>query len=156
MDGSSAPRRIDPCTMPHIVKIPAWKKSANTDRWTEILFRALTSRIARRWRFVSFRGTAGGEWRGIVDVLAVRKDTSQPVHDVLKSGDLLEIVVVQMKGGGARMPSLADIRRLRAVARRYHAKHIVLFAWKREQHCRFSRLTRTNIWKPSTAAEIFG
>ena len=98
----------------------------------------------------------GGEWRGIVDILAVRKDTSRPVHAVLKSGDLLEIVVVQMKGSGARLPSLAEIRRLRAVARRYHAKHIVLFAWKREQHCRFSRLTRANTWMPSTAAELFG
>ena len=142
--------------MPRPAKIPAWKKAANTDRWTEILFRALTSRIAQRWRFVSFRGTGGGEWRGIVDVLAVRKDTSKRVHEVLKSGDLLEIILVQMKGGAARMPSRAEIHRLRAVGKRYRAKDIVLFAWKRERHCHFHRLTRANTWKPSSAAELFG
>ena len=30
-----------------------------TDRQTEILFRALSNRVARRWRFVSFRGIKG-------------------------------------------------------------------------------------------------
>lgn len=57
--------------MSSTVTSPAWKKAGNTDRWTEILFRALASRVAKRWRFVSFRGAGGGEWRGIVDVLAM-------------------------------------------------------------------------------------
>jgi hypothetical protein len=118
--------------MPRIAKTPARKKAANTDRWTEILFRALMSRIAQRWRFASFRGTGGGEWPGTVDVFGIRKNTSKSAHDVLKSGDLLEIILVQMKGGGARMPSPGEIQRLRAVAKRYGAKAIVLFAWKRE------------------------
>ena len=84
--------------------VPPWKKSGNTDRWTEILFRALTARVAKRWRFVSFRGTGGGEWRGVVDVLAIRKDTSRSNHRVFKSGDLFEMVLVQMKGGSAGSP----------------------------------------------------
>jgi hypothetical protein len=83
--------------MPRSRDIPAWRKAGNTDRWTEILFRALASRVARRWRFVSFRGKGGGEWRGIVDILAIRKDTSRSTHYLLKSGDLFEIILVQMK-----------------------------------------------------------
>jgi hypothetical protein len=102
------------------------------------------------------RGTAHGEWRGIVDVLAIRKDTSKPIHDVLKSGDLFDIVLVQMKGGSARMPSSLEIDRLRAVAKRYRAKDIVLFAWKRDEHCKWHRLTRGNRWTEATAAQIFG
>jgi len=47
-------------------KTPAWKKAGNTDRWTEIIFRALASRVAKRWRFVSFRGLGGGQWKGVV------------------------------------------------------------------------------------------
>jgi hypothetical protein len=37
------------------------RRSLRTDRWTEILFRALTARVAQRWRFISFRGKHGGE-----------------------------------------------------------------------------------------------
>lgn len=142
--------------MPQKNPIPASKKAANTDRWTEILFRALTSRIATRWRFVSFRGAGGGEWRGIVDVLAIRKDTTKPVNELLKSGDLFDIVLVQMKGGCARPPNGAQKQRLRVVARRYRAKEIVLFAWKREESCKFYRLTAANTWVQSSAATLFG
>ena len=142
--------------MPHIREAPAWKKAGNTDRWTEILFRALTSRVAKRWRFVSFRGTGGGEWRGIVDVLAIRKDTSHSSHEVLKSGDLFDIVLVQMKGGSSRFPRPVEIQRLMTVKRRYRAKEIVLFAWKRAKSCDFYKLTRGGTWIPSSAMEIFG
>lgn len=98
---------------------------------TETLFRALTSRVRTRWQFMSFRGTHGGEWRGIVDVLAIRKNTSVPTHAALNAGDLFDIVLVQIKGGSARRPCAADLARLEAVADWYHAKAIVLFEWKR-------------------------
>ena len=139
------------------VQPPAWKKAGNTDRWTEILFRAMANRVAKRWRFVSFRGAAGGEWRGIVDVLATRKDTSRSDHAVLKSGDLFELVIIQMKGGGAREPNASDLRRLRTVARRYRAKHIVLFSWQRgaKRACRFSVLDRS-VWREVRPEEVFG
>ena len=141
--------------MPPTSNVPAWKKAGNTDRWTEILFRALASRVAKRWRFVSFRGNGGGEWRGIVDVLAIRKDTSHSTHELLRSGDLFDLVLVQMKGGSARMPSATEIQRLTAVAKRYRAKDIVLFAWKRKENCCFYRLTKGK-WALSSAREIFG
>jgi hypothetical protein len=135
---------------------PAWEKAGNTDRWTETLFRALTARVAKRWRFVSFRGTGGGEWRGVVDVLAIQKDTARSVHSVLKSGDLFDIVLVQMKGGSAKSPSESDIRRLRAVQKRYGATAIVLFAWQKGVSARFLRLGRGVKWTRSSAEEIFG
>jgi hypothetical protein len=136
--------------------LSAWKKAANTDRWTEILFRALSNRVAKRWRFMSFRGASGGEWRGIVDVVAIRKDTSKSEHHLLKAGDLFDILLVQMKGGSARSPNAADIRRLRAVARRYRARGVVLFTWRKGAGCRFQRLGRAAEWLPSSARELFG
>jgi hypothetical protein len=137
-------------------KTPAWKRAGNTNRWTESLFRALTSRVAQRWRFVSFRGTSGGEWRGVVDVLAIRKDTAHSDHYLLKSGDLFKIVLIQMKGGSARRPIAPEIHRLRAVAKRYDATDIVLFEWKKGEGCAFSKLGRGTEWIPSGTKEIFG
>src|SRR5262245_9803031 len=94
-------------------------KAHTTGRWAETIFRALSSRVAKRWKFVSFRGKGKGEWRGIIDVLAVRKDTAQPANAKLKRGDLLEIVLIQVKGGGARGPTHEDCIRLREVAKYY-------------------------------------
>jgi hypothetical protein len=132
------------------------KKAAHTDRWTETMFRALVARVADRWRLVSFRGKNGGEWCGIVDVIAIRKNTSKTSHELLKSGDLFDIVLVQMKGGSASMPNTDDKERLRAVATHYGAKEIVLFEWKRGKRSAFSRLTSKGTWDPSSARNIFG
>jgi len=142
--------------MPKVLKLSALEKAAKTDRGTEILFRALSNRVAKRWRFVSFRGSGGGEWRGIVDVLGIRKDTTKSDHHLLKSGDLFDFILVQMKGGAARKPNPSEIARLRAVAKRYRAKEIVLFSWKRERECKFETLGRGNNWKSSSASAIFG
>ena len=105
-------------------------KAKRTDKWTEILFRALSNRVAKRWRFVSFRGLEGGEWCGVVDIVAIRKDTTKSYDEVLRTGDLFEIILVQLKGGSADMPTDSDIQRLKAVAERYHAKEVVLFEWR--------------------------
>lgn len=142
--------------MPPPKSTQAWKRAGNTDRWTEILFRALASRVAKRWRFVSFRGVGGKEWRGIVDVIAIRKDTSHSTHELLKSGDLLDLIFIQMKGGSARRPNTIEIQRLVAVGKRYRAKGIVLFEWKRGEGCDFYRLTSRGSWTLSSAKEIFG
>jgi hypothetical protein len=112
--------------------------------------------VAKRWRFISFRGAGGREWRGIVDVLAVRKDTSKSDHHLLKAGDLFEIVLIQTKGGSSRAPTESDIRRLRAVAKRYRAREVVLFSWARGEGCKFQRLGRGNQWLDSNAKELFG
>jgi hypothetical protein len=54
--------------------IPAHIKAHTTGRWAEMIFRALSYRIANRWKFVSFRGTNKGEWRGVVDWIAISKN----------------------------------------------------------------------------------
>jgi hypothetical protein len=135
-------------------------KAIRKDKWTEILFRALSNRVAKRWRFVSFRGAKGGEWCGVVDIIAIRKDTAKSNDEIIKSGDLFEIILVQLKGGSADMPTPDDIQRLKAVAARYHAKKVVLFEWRQTppkgtKTCCFSVLN-SDTWSPSTADDIFG
>ena len=121
-------------------EVPAYVRAHATGRWAEIIFRALSSRVASRWQFISFRGKGGGEWRGVVDVLAVRKDTSQPAQHRLKRGDLLEFVLIQVKGGSARAPTASDCDRLREVAKIYRARAVILFSWKRGDNSSFSQL----------------
>jgi hypothetical protein len=140
--------------IPH--KLLPHEKAHVTGRWSEIIFRALSAKVADRWKFVSFRGAGRGEWRGIVDVLAIRKDTSQPRQTSLKRGDLFDIILIQMKGGGARSPSGAELQRLRQVARHYHAHKVVLFEWRLGVSSHFSVLGARDRWRLSTGREIFG
>ena len=137
-------------------KLLPYEKARTTGRWAEIIFRALSARVANRWRFVSFRGPAQGESKGIVDVIAIRKDTSQPQLSSLKPGDLFEIVLVQMKGGSARQPSTKERCRLRLVAKRYHARDIVLFRWRKGVYSQFFTLGQDHEWKPTTGTAVFG
>lgn len=134
--------------------LDAARKASDTDRWAETMFKALGKRVASRWKFVSFRGKKGGEWRGIVDVLAIRKDTSEPSKEGFKRGDLFEIMIVQIKGGKTKLPSPSDIQRLKLVAAYYRAKHIVLYEWKKEKKSQFK--VWDGSWKPVKATEIFG
>ena len=131
-------------------------KARHTDRWTEIILRAVSTRVAKRWRFVSFRGKNKGEWRGVVDLLAIRKDTSPPANTSLKRGDLFEIILIQMKGGSAKTPNMEERRRLREVAKYCRAQSIVLFQWDRGKRTDFLTLNRSLKWEPSTCSEIFG
>jgi hypothetical protein len=135
---------------------PAHIKAHATGRWAEIIFRALSSRVANRWRFVSFRGAKDAEWRGVVDIVAIRKDTTQPKSGELKPGDLFDIVLVQIKGGSSEAPTAEDKKRLREVARYYRARAVVQFQWRTGKIASFSVLQRNGDWKPSTGAEIFG
>jgi len=121
------------------------------------MFRALTRRVADRWQLVSFRGVHGGEWRGIVDVLAIRKSTTLPRSAELKRGDLFDFVIVQLKGGTAPAPTAADMRRLLAVRRALKARAVVLYSWKRGIQSAYRVLdVRTKQWRPTTAGEVFG
>ena len=62
---------------------------------------------------VSFPGPAGRESAGIVDLMAIRKNHAKS-KGRFKRGDLFEIILIQIKGGGARRPKMDDIKRLRA------------------------------------------
>jgi hypothetical protein len=134
--------------------IPAHLKAHATGRWAETMFRALSRRVARRWKFVSFRGQGKGEWRGVVDVVAIRKDSSQPHYARLKRGDLFEIILVQIKGGSARSPTRDDRLRLREVARQYGARDVVLFEWKKGVSWRFLVLNLRSLRWVETPGEV--
>jgi hypothetical protein len=134
--------------------VPAHVKAHTTGRWAETMFRVLSRRVAERWEFVSFRGKGKGEWRGVVDVVAIRKDTSQPPNSKLKRGDLFEIILVQVKGGTARPPTREDCVRLREVARRYAARAVVLFEWKKGISWRFLLLDLRSLRWIETPGEV--
>ena len=101
--------------------------------------RIRTVKARTQWQFVTFLGKAGAESAGIVDVLAIRKDHRRTSGD-LKRGDAFQIILIQVKGGGAPNPNDEDIKRLRAVARRYHAKQVLLAKWKRGRQASFFKL----------------
>jgi hypothetical protein len=104
---------------------------------------------SRRWQLVGFPGPAGRESAGIVDLIAIRKDHAT-ANGKYKRGDLFEIILIQIKGGGARWPNAEDIRRLRAVAKRYSAKDVILAAWVKGTHQKFYRLDKKTV-DPKTA-----
>ena len=135
--------------------LPAHIKAHATGRWAETICRVLGTRTARRWEFVSFRGGNGGEWRGVVDVVAIRKSTSQPADEVLKRGDVFDIILIQVKGGSARGPTASDCVRLRKVARRYHARAIAQFQWRKGDSSLFFVLGRETDWKEIKPVELF-
>ena len=101
-------------------------KAAQTAKWATTMTKWLVSRTKSRtnWQLVEFSGPGGFESRGIVDLLAIRKDHRTSGVD-LKRGDLFEIILLQIKGGSARWPSRNDILRLRQVARHHRATEVV-------------------------------
>jgi hypothetical protein len=57
-----------------------------------------------------------------------------------KRGDAFQIILIQVKGGKAPMPTAEDGHRLRAVARQHRAKRVLLAAWTKGKAARFFRL----------------
>jgi hypothetical protein len=92
----------------------------------------------------------------VVDVVAIRKNTSVPSNSLLKRGDLRDIILIQMKGGSAKLPGLDELHRLRVVAEYYRAREIMLFNWDRGRKASFSILDRTLTWRKKKSLEIFG
>lgn len=137
-------------------EIPAYVKAHTTGRQAETMFRALSRPVAMRWQFVSFRGRSGGEWRGIVDLIAIRKDTAPPQNFKLKRGDLFEIILVQVKGGTARSPTKEDRVRLREVAQHYSARSVVLFEWQKGRSWGFKVLDLDTMdWIETLGEDVF-
>jgi len=141
------------------------QKAAKTARWATTMTKWLATRTKSQtnWQLVEFTGPNGGESRGIVDLLAIRKDHGT-LHPDLKRGDLFEIVLVQIKGGSARWPSRNDILRLRQVARHHRATAVVLADWQRGSKPTLFRLARRladefdpkDVWCEVTADNVFG
>src|SRR5947208_10821018 len=107
----------------------------------KVRIRRVASRT--RWQLVTFYGKDGGESVGVVDLLAIRKDHSEPVNGT-RRGDALQIVLIQVKGGRAAKPTLEDAARLRTVATRHGARHVLLATWKKGTAARFFRLRRAS------------
>ncbi len=85
-----------------------------------------------RWQWVDFLGPNGRESAGIVDILAIRKKWDVPAQAEfknLKHLDLFDIMLIQVKGGSAPMPTVDDISRMEEVADHYHACNVLLYQW---------------------------
>jgi hypothetical protein len=135
----------------------AGRKAQHTAKWARTMTKWLVTysrRKGARWNLVDFGGSTKSESRGIVDLMAIRKDHRQDVPG-LKRGDLFEIVLIQTKGGSAPRPTPDDILRLKQVARYHRARAIILAEWKRGETLELFRLTRSR-WQPVTADEVFG
>lgn len=78
-----------------------------------------------RWQLITFCRAAGGESVGVVDLIAIRKDHGKPLVGT-KRGDGLQIILIQVKGGRAAMPTAEDGHRLRALARHHRARQELL------------------------------
>lgn len=133
------------------------KKALHTAKWARTMTKWLITyshRTGARWNLVEFGGSTGVEARGIVDLMAVRKDHRRD-RPGLKRGDLLEIVLIQTKGGSARRPNPDDIARLRQVANYHKATAVILAEWKRGESFDLFRLHGSR-WLTVSAEEVFG
>jgi hypothetical protein len=128
-----------------------FKIAAYTEKWavtmTKVRIRqALAAAPFPRWHLLTFAGLGGGESRGVVDLIAIRKDHGTPCSGT-KRGDCFQIILIQVKGGYAARPTPDDAQRLRAVARRHCARAVLLATWKKSSSARFFALTRTGDWR---------
>jgi hypothetical protein len=133
------------------------KKAHHTAKWARIMTKWLVTfswRTGASWNLVEFGGKAKSEARGIIDLIAIRKDHR---HDgpSLKRGDLFEIILIQTKGGSAPRPTPEDVARLSRVAKHHRAKAVVLVEWRRAETLKLFRLEGTR-WQPVAPREIFG
>lgn len=122
----------------------AQRKAANTARWAVTMTKVRIRRVLSltQWQLVTFFGAGGGESCGVVDLLAIRKDHGRPGRG-MKRGDALQVILIQVKGGSAAMPTNDDWRRMRAVEKRHGASDVLLASWKRGKAVRFFRLRPT-------------
>jgi hypothetical protein len=107
-------------------------------------FGSKKTKPVQRWQLVAFPGPADQESAGIVDLLAIRKNHKK-VKRPFKRGDRFEIIVIQVKGtSGKRLnkPKKEENRRLKAVAKYYKARSVVLAEWMKGKPCQFYWLIR--------------
>ena len=134
------------------VKLTATEKAKLTARWATTMTKwhigfvtngkrlgSAKVKATRRRQLVGFPGPAGRESTGIVDLLAIRKN-HQKAKPPFKRGDLFEIILIQIKGGGARRPDKSEIKRLRDVAKYYKARDVVLAEWIKGNQLKFNWL----------------
>ena len=133
------------------------KKAHHTAKWARIMTKWLVTysrRTGAKWNLVEFGGKTSSESRGIVDVIAIRKDHNRDSGSI-KRGDLFDIVLIQTKGGSSREPTRSDIARLGKVAKYHHANAVILAKWQRGKTLELFKLSRGR-WVPKEADAIFG
>lgn len=138
-------------------EISPGKKAQRTAKWARTMTKWLVTysrQTGAKWNLVDFGGKTKSEARGIVDLMAIRKD-HRGDHPGLKRGDLFEIVLIQTKGGAAARPTVEDIVRLSRVAEHHRAKAVILAEWHKGAKLDLSRLDGNN-WTSVTPADIFG
>ena len=133
------------------------KKAQKTARWARIMTKWLITysrSCGAKWNIIEFGGRTGSESKGIVDLIAIRKDHKK-IQKGLKRGDLLDIIIIQVKGGKAKWPSCSDIDRLLKVAEHHRARAIVLAEWKKGKSPILYHLVN-RIWQEIAPSDIFG
>ena len=73
----------------------------DTGKWavtmTKVRIRqAVQDKPSPRWHLLSFLGPKGGESRGVVDMIAIRKDHKEP-RPGAKNGDASQIILIQVR-----------------------------------------------------------
>jgi len=134
------------------------EKAHRTGKWAKTMTKWLmtyTSKGSKPWQIVSFEGPKGRESRGIVDVLAIRKDHTEPKDETLKAGDLFEIILIQVKGGASPDPKDGERRRLEKVRDHHSARCVVLARWRKGKELSLRRLEDSS-WKDIEPEEVFG
>ena len=95
-------REVRPAARNRTAPTPV-EKAADTAKWAKVMTKWLVTysrKTGSRWEFADLVGPKKGESRGVVDLVAIRKAHRDPPVG-LKRGDLFEIVLIQVKGGGA-------------------------------------------------------
>ncbi len=120
------------------------QQAAHTAKWAVTMAKvgirqAIADNPWPHWHLLTFTGPAGNESRGVVDLIAVRKDHGKPLPGT-KLGDALQIILIQAKGGSAAMPTAEDAERLRIVALHHGACYTLLAAWKKGKAAQFFSL----------------
>lgn len=125
--------------MPTYAELTPGQKAAYTRKWRGAAERAdASARNAKTfvkyalgkagWRVLSLDARSGREYKGIVDLVAVKRNNRTP--------DELTVLLVQVKGGSARVTA-EEIARLKIAAKRLRVRWNV--AHKHAQHVRFSK-----------------
>jgi hypothetical protein len=136
----------------------AVKKATRVAAWAKIMTKVVISQNREKsppWHVINFRGPKKAESRGIVDMLAVRRNHAEPTLP-LKRGDLFEIVLIQTKGGSAKLPNASDRERLRKVGAEYNAKAILLSEWKEGSLPKFYQLKSDDWIELRDVSVVFG
>lgn len=137
--------------------VTATTKAQGTAQWARTMTKWLITyghSKGARWQVVNFLGKAGGESRGVVDLMAIRKDHRQ-AGSALMRGDRFEIVLIQTKGGTAPPPTASDCRRLAAVAQHHRARAVVLAVWRKGKAPTL-HLLKGGRWHPAPPSDVFG